>query len=58
MRNYNCWTCGHLTYKLKDTTVKLADGSYLQPSAEHIFKDYQFSMNDTIALPELETAEA
>ena len=58
MRNYNCWTCGHLTYKLKDTTVKLADGSYLQPSAEHIFKDYQFSVNDEIALPELETADA
>ena len=58
MRNYNCWTCGHLTYKLKDTTVKLPDGSYLQPSAEHIFKDYQFSVNDAIALPELETADA
>ncbi|MDT8992137.1 nitronate monooxygenase [Curvibacter sp. APW13] len=58
MRNYNCWTCGHLTYRLKDTTVKLADGSYLQPSAEHIFKDYQFSVDNQIALPELETAEA
>lgn len=53
MRNYNCWTCGHLTYKLKDTTVKLPDGSYLQPSAEHIFKDYQFSVNEEIALPAL-----
>jgi NAD(P)H-dependent flavin oxidoreductase YrpB (nitropropane dioxygenase family) len=57
MRNYNCWTCGHLTYKLKDTTVKLPDGSYLQPSAEHIFKDYQFSVDNEIALPEPETAE-
>ena len=53
MRNYNCWTCGQLTYKLKDTTVKLADGSYLQPSAAHIFQDYQFSVNDEIALPAL-----
>ncbi|OGB28378.1 MAG: 2-nitropropane dioxygenase [Burkholderiales bacterium RIFCSPLOWO2_12_FULL_61_40] len=52
MRNYNCWTCGHLTYKLKDTTRKLPDGSYLQPSAEHIFKDYQFSVNNEIALPD------
>jgi len=52
MRNYNCWTCGQLTYKLKDTTRKLPDGSYQQPSAEHIFKDYQFSVNDEIALPD------
>ena len=52
MRNYNCWTCGHLTYKLKDTTRKLPDGSYMQPSAEHIFKDYQFSVNNEIALPD------
>lgn len=51
MRNYNCWTCGQLTYKLKDTTRKLEDGSYLQPSAEHIFKDYQFSVDNAIALP-------
>ena len=52
MRNYNCWTCGQLTYKLKDTTRKLPDGSYQQPSAEHIFKDYQLSVNDEIALPD------
>ena len=58
MRNYNCWTCGQLTYRLKDTTVRLSDGSYLQPSAEHIFKDYQFSVDHAIALPELETADA
>ncbi|MGQ0709694.1 MAG: nitronate monooxygenase [Rhodoferax sp.] len=59
MRNYNCWTCGHLTYRLKDTTVRLEDGTYLQPSAEHIFKDYQFSVNHELALPVLpELAEA
>ena len=28
MRNFNCWTCGTTTYRLKDTTHKLADGSY------------------------------
>ena len=22
MRNFNCWTCGHYTYKLKDTSVQ------------------------------------
>jgi nitronate monooxygenase len=51
MRNYNCWTCGSLTYRLKDTTRRLADGSYQTLSAEHIFRDYQFSVNQQIALP-------
>lgn len=51
MRNFNCWTCGHYTYRLKDTTHRLADGSYQILSAEHVFKDYQFSVNNEIALP-------
>jgi len=51
MRNFNCWTCGQYTYRLKDTTNKLADGSYQILSAEHVFKDYQFSVNNEIALP-------
>jgi NAD(P)H-dependent flavin oxidoreductase YrpB (nitropropane dioxygenase family) len=51
MRNFNCWTCGSMTYRLKDTTRKLADGSYQTLSAEHIFKDYQFSIDNHIALP-------
>ena len=52
MRNFKCWTCGHLTYRLKDTTRKLADGTYQVLSAEHVFKDYQFSTGNKIALPE------
>ncbi len=52
MRNYDCWTCGHYAYRLKDTTHRLADGSYQILTAEHIFKDYQFSINNEIALPE------
>jgi len=51
MRNFNCWTCGHYTYRLKDTTHRLADGNYQVLSAEHVFKDYQFSENNEIALP-------
>ena len=51
MRNFDCWTCGAYTYRLKDTTHKLADGSYQILSAEHIFKDYQFSKDNKIALP-------
>lgn len=52
MRNFNCWTCGSTTYRLKDTTRKLPDGTYQTLSAEHIFKDYQFSVDNQIALPD------
>ena len=51
MSNMNCWTCGHYTYRLKDTTHHLDDGSYQVLTAEHIFKDYQFSTDQKIALP-------
>ncbi|MDD2685388.1 MAG: nitronate monooxygenase [Gallionella sp.] len=51
MRNFKLWTCGHYTYKLKDTSHKLADGSYQPLSAEHVFKDYQFSTDNKVALP-------
>lgn len=52
MRKFQCWTCGHYTYRLKDTTLKNADGSYQLLSAEHVFKDYQFSTDNEIALPQ------
>lgn len=52
MRNFDLWTCGHYTYRLKDTTRKLEDGTYQLLSAEHIFRDYQFSTDNRIALPE------
>ncbi len=51
MRNFDCWTCGHYTYRLKDTTRRNPDGSYQLLSAEHIFKDYQYSKDNRIALP-------
>jgi nitronate monooxygenase len=51
MRNFKCWTCGHYTYRLKDTTRRQADGSYQMLSAEHVFHDYQFSTDHQIALP-------
>ncbi len=51
MRNFDCWTCGHNAYRLKDTTRKLADGSYQLLTAEHVFRDYQFSVDNKIALP-------
>ena len=51
MRNYKCWTCGHYTYRLKDTTHHLPNGSYQVLSAEQVFRDYQFSTDNKIALP-------
>ena len=55
MRNFDIWTCGHLTWRLKDTTHRLADGTYQILSAEHIFKDYQFSTDQQLALPDPES---
>ncbi len=52
MRNFELWTCGHLTYRLKDTTRRDEDGSYRLLTAEHVFRDYQFSRDNRIALPE------
>ena len=52
MRNFELWTCGHYTYRLKDTTRRNEDGSYRLLSAEHIFRDYQFSTDHKIALPD------
>jgi len=51
MRNFKLWTCGHMTYRLKDTTRKNADGSYQVLSAEHIFNDYLHSVDHQVALP-------
>ncbi|CAH1199655.1 putative nitronate monooxygenase [Candidatus Nitrotoga sp. BS] len=55
MRNFDCWTCGQNTYRLKDTTRRLPNGSYQILTAEHVFKDYQFSTDNKIALPDLPT---
>ena len=52
MRKFECWTCGAYTYRLKDTTVKNPDGTYLLLDAEHVFKDYQYSVNNQVSLPE------
>ena len=52
MRNFELWTCGHYTYRLKDTTRRNEDGSYQPLSAEHIFRDYRFSTDNKIALPD------
>ncbi len=51
MRNFDIWTCGQTTWRLKDTTVRQPDGSYQLLSAEHVFRDYQYSTDQKIALP-------
>ncbi len=54
MRNFEIWTCGQLTWRLKDTTLRNADGSYQLLSTEHVFNDYLLSKDDRVALPEPE----
>jgi nitronate monooxygenase len=56
MRNFEIWTCGQLTWRLKDTTLRNADGSYRLLSAAHVFEDYQFSTDNQVRLPEAEAA--
>jgi len=51
MRNFDIWTCGHYAYRLKDTSRRQPDGTYQLLTAEHIFRDYQFSTGGKIALP-------
>ncbi|MHB1354000.1 MAG: nitronate monooxygenase [Thiobacillus sp.] len=51
MRNFDIWTCGQTAYRLKDTTTRADDGSYRILSAEHVFNDYQFSVDQKVALP-------
>jgi NAD(P)H-dependent flavin oxidoreductase YrpB (nitropropane dioxygenase family) len=54
MAKYDCWTCGHTVYRLKQTTNLLDDGTWQLPSAEDIFLDYLMSENHSIKLPEVE----
>lgn len=51
MRNFAIWTCGQLTWRLKDTTLRHDDGSFQLLSAQHVFEDYQFSVDDKVKLP-------
>ena len=56
MRNFEIWTCGQLTWRLKDTTVRHADGSYQLLTTEHVFNDYMHSTDNQISLPSPEAA--
>jgi nitronate monooxygenase len=58
MRNFEIWTCGQLTWRLKDTSLRQADGSFQLLSAAHVFEDYQFSVDNQVRLPAPEAAIA
>ncbi|MFN3883709.1 MAG: nitronate monooxygenase [Rhodocyclaceae bacterium] len=51
MRNFDLWTCGHTTYRLKETSRRKPDGSWQLLTAEHVFNDYRYSKDGAIALP-------
>jgi len=53
MRRFKVWTCGHYTYRLKETTNLLADGTYELPSAEHVLGDYLYSNDHQVHRPPL-----
>jgi nitronate monooxygenase len=52
MRNFEIWTCGQTTWRLKDTSRRNDDGSYQLLTAEHVFRDYQYSTDNKVQLPE------
>lgn len=56
MRNFKLWTCGAMTHRLKETSVKLPDGTWWTPPAEAIFNDYMTGKNDEVMKPTLEEA--
>ncbi len=53
MRRFKVWTCGHYTYRLKDTANLLADGTYELPPAEHVLRDYLYSTDHQVHRPPL-----
>ncbi len=58
MRNFEIWTCGQMTWRLKDTSVRHADGNFQLLTAQHVFEDYQFSTDNQVRLPVAEAASA
>lgn len=51
MRAYKLWTVGATAARLKETSVRLPDGTWYEPPAEDIMLDYLTSTNDQIRLP-------
>jgi nitronate monooxygenase len=53
MRRFKVWTCGHYTYRLKDTANLLSDGTYELLPAEHVIRDYLYSTDYQVHRPPL-----
>lgn len=53
----NCWTCGHYVYRLKDTSVRNADGTYRLLTVEHVLNDYLTSTDHSVRLPAAQPSE-
>lgn len=58
MRNYDIWTCGAYAYRLKETSRRLPNGRWQLLTAEHVFRDYQFSKDNQILLPPPEPVDS
>ena len=58
MRNFEIWTCGQTASRLKDTSLRRDDGRWQLLSAEHVFRDYQFSTDGRVLLPDPEAVDA
>lgn len=57
MLGFKTWTIGHTAPRLKETSLRLPDGTYQLLTAEQVFRDYQHSTDQRIALPPCEEAE-
>jgi nitronate monooxygenase len=53
MRRFKVWTCGHYTYRLKETVNRLSDGTCELPPAEHVIRDYLYSTDYQVHRPPL-----
>jgi nitronate monooxygenase len=51
MRAFRTWTCGHTTYRLKETTNRNSEGGFEVLTAEQVFNDYLLSTEQNIQLP-------
>jgi len=58
MRAFRTWTCGHKTYRLKETTQRKSDGQYQILTMEQVFNDYRYSVDQQIELPYSQLAQA
>jgi hypothetical protein len=57
MFGYKIFTCGHTVSRLKETALRLANGEYELPTAEHVFSEYLRVPEDTASVLSLGTAE-